>query len=234
MKITVEQFEGPLDLLLKLIEEEKLDITKISLAKVTEQFLNYMRSLDNMRPQQLSDWLSVAAKLLVIKSKTLMPTLDLSEDEEEDATSLAWQLYQYKRYKEAAKMLAEMQNKNQQSWNHGSKGYVQQINFYPDPNVNTATLHSTMKYIAKTLEKIESIPKKVLEEVVTISDKIDELQHTLGEKIETGLAELLQNASSKTEVIVTFLALLELVKQRILTVDQEAMFSDIVIRKTNG
>ena len=88
-----------------------------------------------------------------------------------------------------------------------------------------------MHYLAKTLEEIANLPKKILEEVVSISEKIDHMQKLLAEKIEVRLHDLLKTAKNKTEIIVTFLALLELIKQKILTVEQEAMFSDIIIKK---
>ncbi len=233
MKIKVQQFEGPLDLLLQLIEENKLEIKQISLAAVTEQFLQYMRSQTTLSPQELADWLVIAAKLLVIKSKALLPTLALSQEDEQDATSLAWQLYQYKRFKEAAKYLIKLDNRRRQGFSRHTL-FVEKISFYPDPSLTTSALRDTMRYLARLLEDIISLPKKVLEEVITISEKIEHLQKFLEEKIETRLHELLKTAKSKTEIIVTFLALLELIKQKILTVEQEAMFSDIIIKKTSS
>ncbi len=233
MRVRLQQFEGPLDLLLQLIEEQKLEITQISLATVTEQFLLYMRQQTGLKPQDLADWLVVAAKLLVIKSKALLPALDLGGEEEEDATNLAWQLYQYKRYKEAAKYLSRLDNRRRQGWGRHAM-LVDKITFYPDPSLTTATLHQAMRYLAKSLEEILKLPKKILEEVVTISEKIEHLQKVIHEKVELRLKELLKEAQSKTEVIVTFLALLELVKQKILTVEQDAMFSDIIIKKRSA
>jgi len=231
MQIKLTQFEGPLDLLLTLIEEQKLNITEISLAQVTEQFLQYMRKLTDIRPNELSDWLVVASKLLVIKSRALMPSLRLSEEDEEDATDLAWRLYQFKLYKEAARMLDRTQKRNRQSWGR-STAFAQRVTFYPDPNAGRAALAAVMRHLASSLAAIATIPKKVLEEVVSISEKISDLQKLIAVKTEMKMRELLKSASSKTEIIVTFLALLELVKQKILTVEQEAIFSDITIRKS--
>src|SRR3989338_8590118 len=204
MKIKTAQFEGPLDMLLQLIEEQKLSITDISLAHVTEQFLAYIRTPNNLRPQDLADWLIVAAKLLVIKSRVLEPTLELSAEEEQDATNLAWQLYQYKCYKEIARYLKGIDAKQMQSWGREAV-FAEKISFYPDPSANIPALRDTMKYLAKTLEEIVSLPKKVLEEVMTISEKIEHLQKSIQEKVEVKLRDLVSGAKSKTEVIVTFL-----------------------------
>ena len=182
MKIKTAQFEGPLDMLLQLIEEQKLSITDISLAHVTEQFLAYIRTPNNLRPQDLADWLIVAAKLLVIKSRVLVPTLELSAEEEQDATNLAWQLYQYKCYKEVAKYLKTL-DVGKQGWGRDAV-FAEKISFYPDPDTDAAALQGAMKYLAKTLEEIVSLPKKVLEEVVTISEKIEHLQKSIQEIVD--------------------------------------------------
>ena len=229
MKIKVQQFEGPLDLLLQLIEQEKLNITEISLAAVTEQFLQYMRTSD-LKPQALADWLMVAAKLLVIKSRILVPSLDISAEEEQDTTSLTFQLYQYKCFKEAAKQLAAMESRNAQGWERHTS-FTEKITFFPDPSITASALRDTMRFLAKYLEEIIKIPKKILTEVVTITEKIEHLQKLIQEKVELKLKDLLSSAKSKTEAIVTFLALLELVKQKILTVEQQALFADIMIRR---
>lgn len=230
MKIKIEKFEGPLDLLLQLIEQERLDITEISLAHVTEQFLQILRSRSDLRPQELAGWLNIAAKLLVIKSKVLVPSLEIEEEEQEDVTSLAWQLYYYKCFKEAARSLRTFDQGMLKSWGREAS-FAEKISFYPDPSLTTETLRDAMRYLAKTLAEITKLPEKVLEEVVTITEKIDHVQRQIAEKVEMRLRDLLKSAKSKTEVIVTFLALLELTKQKILTIEQEAIFSDIIIRK---
>lgn len=231
VKVKIAQFEGPLDLLLRLIEDQKLDITQISLAHVTEQFLQHLRSLQNLNPRNLADWLVIAAKLLVIKSKTLVPTLELDEEDREAASGLTWQLYQYKRYKEAARHLQSLDRAARQGWGRRQIEMAEKTRFYPDPDINAATIRDAMRYLAKSLAEIAAIPKKILGEVVTITEKIDHLQKLISQRIEMKLHDLLSASKSKTEIIVTFLALLELVKQKILTVEQEIIFSDIVIKK---
>src|SRR3989338_1736734 len=122
MQIKVNQFEGPLDLLLQLIEEQQLDITAVSLATVTEQFLQYVRSLPaeasgeggEKNPTNLAGFLVIAAKLLVIKSKALLPNLELDIEEEEAAFDLTAQLLLYKKFKEAGRFLGKMDLKRRQ------------------------------------------------------------------------------------------------------------------------
>lgn len=231
VKVRTEQFEGPLDLLLKLIEEQQMDITTLSLANVTEQFLDYVRQLQEKNPMHLADFLVIAAKLLVIKSKALLPNLDISLEEEESAMDLTHQLLVYKKFKEAAKYLRRFDLRRMQSWPREPEPF-EFITFLPDPSITPYTLSFAVSKIASELKEIVKLPKQVMAEVVSISEKIDHLQKHIAEKIETSLSVLIKEAKSKTEVVVTFLALLELIKQRILTVEQNALFEDIVIKKS--
>ena len=100
--IKIEQFEGPLDLLLQLTEQEKLDITRVSLAQIADQYLQYISQAENITLQNLADFLSVASKLILIKSKALLPLLEFSPEEEEEIKDLEHQLAEYKKFKEAA------------------------------------------------------------------------------------------------------------------------------------
>ena len=106
IEVKIDQFKGPLDLLLDLIKREKLDITQISLAKVTDQYLEYIESIKEIEAEEVVDFLLVAAKLLVIKSKVLLP----KEDEDEDESDLVWQLRIYKAYLEASKKIDKIIN----------------------------------------------------------------------------------------------------------------------------
>lgn len=231
MKIQVEQFEGPLDLLLQLIEEQQMDITAVSLAKVTEQFLDYVKNLQEKNPLGLADFLVIAAKLLVIKSKALLPNLEFDVEEEETAFDLAQQLLTYKKYKEVARYLRTLDLKRKQSWTH-EVDISSRVTFLPDNNVTAVALSESLRALAIQLKEIVKLPLQVMAEVVSITEKIEHIQKLIADKLETSLSSLIKDAKSKTEVIVTFLALLELAKQRILVVEQNNIFSDIMIRKT--
>ncbi len=231
VQIKTEQFEGPLDLLLKLIEEQQLDVSTVALAKVTEQFLFYVKNLQEKNPLNLADFLVIAAKLLVIKSKSLLPTLELGEEEEEAAFDLTQQLLLYKKYKEAAKHLKRYDSKRQQSWTREVE-FFDKVTFLPDPEITTDVLAASLRNLATELKEIVRLPQQVMKEVVSISEKIAHIQTLISDKVNTTLSSLLKEAKSKTEVIVTFLALLELTKQRIISLDQEQHFADIIIKKT--
>ena len=226
----VHTFEGPLDLLLQLIEEEKLPINEIAIASVTEQFLEHLKRVETKQPEILADFLVVAAKLLVIKSHALLPTLELPPEEEEAAADLAAQLLNLKRYREVAKYLKDLDNRRKQSFTR-EPFMNEQVIFYPDREVTTKTLNEAAKKLLEALQSIAKLPQTSVAEVISISEKISQLQNLISEKVQVALQDLLKSSKTKTEAIVTFLALLELIKQRILTVEQETLFADIIVKR---
>jgi segregation and condensation protein A len=204
MQIKVDQFEGPLDLLLQLIEEQQLDVSTLALAKVTEQFLIYVKNLQEKNPINLADFLVIAAKLLVIKSKSLLPNLDLGVEEEETAFDLTAQLLLYKKYKEAAKYLKKLDLHRKQSWTRDME-FSDRVTFLPDPQINVAVLSQSLRNLAVELKDVIRLPQQIMKEVVSISEKITHIQKLISEKLETSLSNLLKESKSKIEVIVTFL-----------------------------
>lgn len=228
--IKVAQFEGPLDLLLSLIEQRQLDITTIALAEVTEQFLQYLKVLKNIDPTSLADYLAIAAKLLVIKSKAILPTLQIEPEEEDSALDLEARLLLYKQFKEVGKYLQKLDNRRKQSFVR-SVSFEQKISFYPDSSVSAKQLHGSILAVLMGLKELDNLPKAKLKEAISIGQKIEHLRLTLSGKIETKLSEIIKTAKNKDEVIVTFLALLELIKQKIFIADQETLFADVVIKK---
>lgn len=224
------QFEGPLDLLLSLIEQRQLDITQIALAEVTEQFLQYVKQLEDLDPTTLADYLAIAAKLLVIKSKAILPSLEVETEEEDAAVDLENRLILYKQFKEVAKFLKHLDNRRKQSWTRLIT-FEERVSFYPDPDVTTQTLHTAILRVLRDLKELDNLPKAKIREVISIQEKINHLQRILSQQIETKLSDLIKHAKNKDEVIVTFLALLELIKQRIFSAEQETLFAEVVIRK---
>ena len=229
-KVKLQQFEGPLDLLLNLIEQQQLDITQIALAQVTEQFLQYIKQLQQIDPTSLADYLSIAAKLLVIKSKAILPTLEVEPEEEEAAQDLEARLLLYKQFKEVAKFFKRLDNRRRQGFLR-TLTFEERINFYPDPTVSTQELYSAITHVLRGLKELDNLPKAKVKEAISIQEKINHLREHLGQQVETKLSDLLKTAKNKSEMIVTFLALLELIKQRIFVADQETLFAEVVIKK---
>ncbi len=228
--VKIQQFEGPLDLLLNLIEQQQLDITQISLAQVTEQFLGYVKQLEQINATELADYLNIAAKLLVIKSKAILPSLEVETIEEESEEDLASKLLRYKQFKEAAKYFKSLDSRGLQSFTR-TRVFSERIHFFPDPAVDGSTLRTAIGAVINSLKELDNLPKAKIREAISIQEKIESLQMHLSSQIETKLSDLLSNAKNKEEVIITFLALLELIKQRMFSVDQDALFTDITIKQ---
>lgn len=228
--VRLQQFEGPLDLLLELIEKEKLDITEISLASVAEQYLEYLNNLQNISPGVLVNFLTVASKLILIKSRSILPTLEISEEEEEEIQDLKKQLEEYKKFKDASKIIGKIVGKNEISYSRESFFGIQTF-FYPPKNINSNDLRIFFKQVLKRLPVVEKLSEETVREVITLQEKIKDLQKNLAKKAKLNFETTLKDASSKTDIIVSFLAILELSKQRIIWIEQREMFGKITLNK---
>lgn len=228
--VKLEQFEGPLDLLLELIQKEKLEITQISLAKVTDSYLAHLKDNLGISSDNLSDFLVVAARLILIKSKALLPILELTPDEEESIQDLEARLALYKKFKEVSQLLGVEFDKRQFSFSRkGFEGVKQ--GFFPPPNIDAGILEKTMNRILAEMPKADKLAEESIKEVITLEQKIVELKSSLQHRIETSFKTLTEKAKDKTEIIVTFLAILELFKEKIITVEQKEIFGEIMVYK---
>lgn len=227
--VTVEKFEGPLDLLLQLIETEELDITQVALAQVTEQYLRTLEGATNVGPEELADFLVVAAKLLLIKSRVLLPQLQVGDETE--ATDLERQLKMYKAYLDASRTVSKIIHKRRFTFGRGKPAVMIEQKFSPPPSLTSAALHVTFLAVLQELEPVISLPKAVIERTVSIAEKIEHIRVLILDQALVSFKQIVQQAGSKTDVIVSFLALLELVKQRGIMVKQTALFDDIAIQR---
>lgn len=220
-------FEGPLDLLLSLIDEEKLTISEVAISKVTEQYLNYLDKIEEKKPEDLADFLVVATRLLFMKSRLLLPQFGVEEDE---GPSLEDQLRLYKAFVEASKKL----NK---SWLGNTRAVFrveparQPEGFLPPVNLSFAHLRESMDKLLYRLTPPKPLPRTHIDKSVSIKEKIDSIRKLLNSSKQASFSSLLSDSKNKTEVIVSFLALLELVKQRSVGLKQSGNFKDILIKK---
>ena len=227
--IKLEQFEGPLDLLLQLTEQEKLDITRVSLAQIADQYLDYIAQAKNVTLAHLADFLTVASRLILIKSKALLPLLEFTEEEEEEIKDLEHQLAEYKKFKDATKKLIPMFESNLTSYaREGFLGLA--VVFYPPANIAGGDLAKAFSRVLGEIPVTEKLEEEIVKEIITLEDKIIHLHDTLREKIQTSFSQLVVNAKDKVEVVISFLAMLELVKQRLIHVEQGELFSEISLR----
>lgn len=228
-KIALEQFEGPLDLLLQLIEKNKLQITEISLAQITDQYLSYIEASDNLISEEVADFLLIASRLIYIKSKYLLP--GLAVDSEDDAVDLEKQLKIYRQYFEASKAINKLySDQHRQSWSRQQNMKLpSKQEFVPPANTDTHILHKLFEDVLGRIERFVNIPKVVMQKAVSIGEKILHLKQFIKDKLEIKFSHLLTESGNKMETIVSFLAMLELIKQREIAADQDSMFGEINI-----
>ncbi|MFA4937146.1 MAG: ScpA family protein [Patescibacteria group bacterium] len=227
-EINIEKFQGPLDVLLQLIEQEKLDITEVSLAQVTEQYIKYFQQATDLNPDEVADFLVVASKLLLIKSRVLLPMLHLGGEEEEQ--ELERQLKIYKEFLEASKVVNRMWNRQQVMYGRDKPLILKdEPKFTPPHGLTSATLKQVWEVVLKKLEPIIKLPQITLTKAISINEKIQDLKRKILAKAHLNWYTFVAEAKDKTELIVSFLALLELVKQREIIVKQAELFQDISI-----
>lgn len=225
--IQFKEFDGPLDLLLSLLDEKKMEISEVSISKVTEPFLQYLDSLEEVNPQELADFLVVAAKLLFLKSKTLLPEFGTDE---EDGMKLEDQLRLYRQFIEVSKQVNTL-------WMDEARNSYGRIDppvliegFFPSDNLKVNNLHKAMTELVIRLAPPKALPKTYIDKSVSMKEKIDTIRNLLGSRKKLSFNDILSDAQSKTEVIVSFLALLELVKQRSIHIEQDKAFGDLQLR----
>jgi segregation and condensation protein A len=231
-----DKFQGPLGLLLQLIESEQMDITEIALATIADQYVSYVETAENIDPEEIADFLVIAARLLYIKSKALLPYLQ-TEVEEDDLGDLERQLRMYKEFIEASLKVADLIGRGQMmfapSFNKsGRRGEQPDIIFSPPLKLQATDLETTWRQLLARLKKIEKpLPEERLEIKISIDERISHIRALLADQLSLSFQRFLEKAQSRVEVIVNILAVLELAKQRELIFEQEELFSEIRVLK---
>lgn len=234
MLIKIDKFEGPLDLLLQLIQKEEMDIADISLAKIADEYVNYIRNSSRIKPDDMADFLVVAAKLLLIKSKILLPYL--YKDNEEEIEEFEQQLKMYKEFLDASKQIEKMLDKKKFMFarEFNRKVVLSGMEmFSPPKSLSKEEVRNIFKYLINRIKPLteEKLEEKSLDKKINIEDKILTIQNMLIDKMKINFNKILKNTKSKTEIIVSFLAMLELVKQRNISANQDGLFGKIFINK---
>lgn len=225
-----EKFEGPLELLLELIEKEKLSITEISLAKVTDDYVAHVKKLEKIDPEQLAEFLVVAAQLMLIKSRSLLPNLKLSEEDEASIEELEKRLEEYKKLRELAKGLKIIEAAGKQILSRESFMGLDPV-FYPPPKLTLDLFKAAFAEFLAALPKIEKLTEDKIKRIISLEEKVKEIQKFLQTQIERAFSDMVKGAKEKVEVIVSFLAILELAKQKFVALEQKKMFDDIIVKK---
>ena len=226
-ELKMEEFAGPLQVLLELIEQEEMDITEVSLAKVADDYLTYVDQGD-VPADELADFLVIASRLLYIKSQAIMPDLTI---EEEEGLDLAEQLKMYKKFVQASKMIEELYAKQQIMYIR-QRPLKQVKEFAPPSKLKTTGLEIAMRGLIKKLEPFLRLKQASLQKVTSVQERIKNIHGAIMDRARFSFGEMI-NGANKVDVIVNFLALLELVKQRIVSANQSGLFDEIDIKRVD-
>lgn len=221
-------FEGPLDTLLSLIEKRKLFINDISLAQVADDYISYVRSLTDFPLADSAHFVLIASTLVLIKSKSLLPNLSLTEEEQSNIDDLEDRLKQYQKYKALSLHLKERFGINVEYLRLPSKEKI--VVFTPDKNTSVARISEVIKSVIAGMPKKEFVPKAVVQKVISLEEMMDSLADRITKSMKMSFRDFAGiGKAEKVNVIVSFLAMLELVKQGIIQVRQDKDFHDIEI-----
>jgi segregation and condensation protein A len=234
-KVKLEVFEGPLDLLLYLIKKDEVDIYDVSIERITSQYLEYLETFRMLDLEIAGEFVVMAANLIYIKSRSLLPVHQQPPEEDAEEEDPRWdlirQLIEYKKFKDAAFQLHQRELVQE--------GLIARLPEKPDFNepalleseVGIFDLISAFQKVLKKIERKREDLREIFEENFTVSDKIDFIIWTVTGDKSVAFSELFASAASRTEIAVTFLALLELIRMKLLRVIQDGLFAEIEIRR---
>jgi len=231
-KIKTANFEGPFGVLLNLVEERKLFINDLSLAQVTEDYLKYLNTLSNASPAEISSFVVVAATLILIKSKSLLPNLNLTSEEEGDIRNLEDRLKLFELYARLGINIKNMFGKKIIFAPLERKNET--LVFLPDDRITKESMMIFARDILGRIRKKVFVPEVEVKKVVSIEEMIGKLTERIQKSLKMNFKDFAGSAQNKEEkiiVIVGFLAMLELVRQGMLYVAQKNNFEDIIIMK---
>ena len=227
-KVKTQVFEGPLDLLLDLIEKRKLFISDISLAQVTDDFIAHVSQSEKLPMGESAQFILVASTLLLIKSKSLLPQLSLTEEEEGGIRDLETRLKILKRLKEAGSHVAQLFGTK--PIYPPSQARARQVVFSPDASFGLETALACLSDLIRRLPKKEALPKAVVRKVISLEEMIGSLTSRITAQLRLSFREFSsEHKGNRVNVIVGFLAVLEMVRGGVLEVKQEAAFGDIIM-----
>ena len=220
-------YEGPFALVLELIEKRKLLVNDLSLSQVTDDFIAHVKGQAEFPMEDAADFIQVAATLLLIKSKSLIPDLELTGEEEEDVEDFKRRLIMYEKAREAARELSRIYGR-QVMVPAGER--TPEVMFAPSKDATLPNLEKALAEALAALEEVEKLPEARVRPMVTIEEMMERLLDRVQSKLSLSFKEFSGDTKEKVEIIVSFLALLELVKQGSVDAEQGEHFSDIRIK----
>jgi len=234
-KVRLEIFEGPLDLLLYLIKKDEVDIHSISIERITRQYLDYINTFKLLNIDLASEFIVMAANLMYLKSRTLLPRADQPPEEDAEEDDPRWelirQLIEYKKFKDAAGFLSLREMEQEGRFAHQPD--VSEVPDEEPPALAEVSIFDLIRAFQNVLKRFEESHnfEDIIDDRFTVSDKIEMLMDHFRPGESRRFDELFQSASTKSEVIVTFLALLELMRLNQFVVRQKALLGEIVIER---
>lgn len=230
--IQTEVYSGPLDLLIDLIEKRKLLINDISLASVTDDYLAYVAQFEKSPLREMADFIVLAATLLLLKSKSLLPILELTETEEETIESLERRLRYYQIFRSVARTIETHFGKHRTY----ERQYLINTNplFIPDSFTTVDSLHSAICNVIQNLPKKIEKPAVQVKKVLSLESMMEALKIRIEKQFSFKFKDFTGDSQERSTIIVGFLAILEMVKQGSIMVTQAAHFHDIEIERDSG
>ncbi|HEX8296083.1 MAG TPA: segregation/condensation protein A [Chthoniobacteraceae bacterium] len=233
-KVKLEVFEGPLDLLLYLIKKDEVDIYDISIERITQQYLEFMDAFKVLDLDVAGEFVVMAANLIYLKSRALLPAHVQPPEEEADEDDPRWdlirQLVEYKKFKDAAAQLSVREVEQSNLFPR----MAESLDTAPERPLGDVSVFDLINAFNKVLKRIgdksENL-REIFEENYTVSDKIDLIMKMTSSGVALKFSELFANVASRTEIVVTFLALLELIRLKQLAAVQEEVFGEIELRR---
>lgn len=225
-EVKTHAYQGPFEVLLNLIESRKLLVNELSLAQITEDFIAHVRSQDAFPVEETAAFIHIAATLLLIKSKSLIPDLTLTEEESEDVEDLTRRLAAYEKVREAARELSRVFGTTP-LYSAGVR--APESFFAPSRDLSADALAEALARVLRAREEVEALPEARVKPLVTIEEMMDQLATRVQSAIRLSFRDFAGHAREKVEVIVSFLALLELVKQGAVAAEQIDEHGDIHI-----
>lgn len=224
--IKTPQFEGPLELLLNLIEERKLLISDISLSQVADDFLGYIQNQVAFPIGQAAHFILVSATLLLLKSRSLLPVLSLTKEEEGDVKDLEFRLSLYQVFRNTAKSLSALRGR----MFFGNGARIQDPLFTPSQDLSLSAVQEAVERVLLSAPKEIKRDEVAVKSVISLEDMIERLSDRIEKAIQMTFRDFAgTNTADKREVVVGFLAMLELFKRGLLLVEQERTFGEIAI-----
>jgi segregation and condensation protein A len=236
-KVKLETFEGPLDLLLFLIKKNEVDVYDIPIAEITKQYLDYLEIIQLFDLEGASDFILMAATLMRIKAQMLLPKSIFADEEEEiedPRQELVHRLLEYKRFKDVAIDLREKEGSAQQLYSRGSFKF-EEDGFEGLMQGSDVTLFDLVAAFRELLVQSKKVSvHRVRELNVTLEERIEFVQQTIAKRAQLKFRELFHPEDDKIVWVVTFIAILELIKRHIITVAQKKPFEELLLIKLNG